>query len=136
MKISNEPLRIIMVLGILFLLLRTCDYLQSDQLKVNGYYTVGEVTGIKIGAKGKRHLMYKFKVDDSLWYGEYGKIGRAKKGHKYLVLYSKADHSLNIIYPDRPMDSLQLGTEVGRYWDSPLPIDSWEIIPVLNNSPN
>lgn len=134
MKISNESLRFIVFLGTLFLILGTYVYLQSDELKVNGYYTVGEVTGIRIGAKGKRHLMYKFKVDDSLWYGEYGKIGRAKKGHKYLVLYNKADHSLNIIYPDRPMDSLELGTEVGRYRDSPLPIDSREIIPLFNNS--
>jgi hypothetical protein len=136
MKISKESLRVIIFLGTLFLLLGTYIYLQSDELKVNGYYTVGEVTGIRIGAKGKRHLMYKFKVDDSLWYGEYGKIGRAKKGHKYLVLYNKADHSLNIIYPDRPMDSLELGTEVGRYRDSPLPIDSREIIPLFNNSPD
>lgn len=136
MKISNVSLRFIIFLGTLFILLGTYVYLQSDELKVNGYYTVGEVTGIRIGAKGKRHLMYKFKVDDILWYGEYGEIGRAKKGHKYLVLYSKADHSLNIIYPDRQMDSLELGTEVGRYRDSPLPIDSWEIIPVFNNSPN
>lgn len=134
MKISNESLRVIIFSGTLFLLLGTYVYLQSDELKVNGYYTVGEVTGIRIGTKGKRHLMYKFKVDDSLWYGEYGKIGRAKKGHKYLVLYSKADHSLNIIYPDRPMDSLELGTEVGRYRDSPFPFDSWRIMHVFNNS--
>ncbi len=136
MKLNKRLRDLILLLGAMFLCLGTCNYFRYNELKVNGCYTVGEVTGIKIGTKGKRHLRYKFKIGDSFWYGQYGEIGHAKKGHKYLVLYSKADYSLNMIYPDRPVDSLELGTELGRYRDSPMPMNIWKLNFVFNNSPD
>lgn len=135
MKKKNKQLLItIIVIGGLFLFIGINLYSISNELKNNGVYTVGEVTGIRSGSKGAKHLRYKYKVNGIIYKGEFGKIGGAKKGHKYLVLYSEKSNYLNVIYTDMLMDSIELGTLVGYYKDLQLPINTWDM-PYWWNSP-
>lgn len=124
MKRNKHVLIFIILIGGLFLFIGIKLYSISYELKNNGVYTVGEVTGTRIGSKGAKHLKYKYKVNGKIYKGEYGKIGNAKIGDKYLVLYSEKSVYLNVIYTNRPMDSVELGTKVGFYKDLQLPINT------------
>lgn len=126
-KKDKQVLIPVILIGGLFLFIGIKLYLISNELKNYGVYTVGKVTGIRNGAKGAKYLKYEYKVNGIIYRGEYGKIGNAKKGEKYLVLYSKKSVYLNVIYIDRHMDSIELGQKIGLYKNLQLPINTSEM---------
>ena len=117
----------IILITALFLLIGIKLYTISNELKNNGVYTIGEVTGIRSASKGSKYLKYNYKVKGTIYKGEYGKIGNAKIGDKYLVLYSEKSIYLNVIYTNKPMYNIELGTKVGLYKDLQLPINTSEM---------
>ena len=131
---NKKVLISIILIGAIALFIGINLYSISNELKNNGVYTVGEVTGIRNGPKSAKNLKYKYIVKGKIYKGEYGKLGNAKIGHKYLVLYSEKKVFLNVIYTDKPMDSIELGTQVGSYNDLQLPINTWAM-PYWWNSP-
>ncbi len=128
MKKKNKQVLIsVILIGGLFLFIGIKLFSISNELKNNGVYTVGKVTGIRSGSRGAKYLKYEYKVNGIIYRGEFGEIGNAKKGEKYLVLYSEKSVYLNVIYIDRPMDSIELGTKIGLYKDLQLPINTSEM---------